>query len=869
MKLSGKPSPLVLPLTLLLTAITYVPSLSAKDSYTKNSYTKDSSAKENLAQDSSAVSDRLIGLAQRAVLFNHDYAQEKVYLHFDNTGYFLGETIWFKAYVVKADDLAPTGMSKTLYVELLTQEGNVIESHKLKIERGSCHGDFFLSDSLKAGFYEVRAYTRCMLNFGEEVIFSRVFPVYDAPENEGDFTQRNQTKRKFTIPEYRKKTPRLDNMNVSFYPEGGSLVAGIDSRVAFKATDKQGKSLEVTGNVLNAKGEEVCSFNTMHNGMGLFPILPSTEKYTVLVQHEGRKQKFDLPLAEPSGYVLSTFNLSPKILRTLVQRSADLSGTDSLALVLTCRGRILDLRIITVPADGLMLTFDKSKLTDGVCQLTLYDVQGRIRSERLVYLRNLAQAGLSIKTNKDSYQPYERIELDISTINPDGSPVSSTLSLAVRDGETSNFGNSDDGNILTDLLLSSDLKGYIESPAWYFEEQNNSRSTALDLLMMTQGWRRYSWSRMEGLEPFKAPHPIEEGILMDGRVLSNIQKKPMKDIDLIYWMIQGEKSYRGECLTDSAGNFNFLLDMEGPWTLNLQTKNEDKRKEYRILLNRAFSPTPRNFSSYDKEIWTDEALSAPEVPVDSAALLLGEVKYSTEVTPTNPEGYKEFVLKEVVKTEKRKLTWEQQAAREASVSYDVGKVSDFHRDIGESEASSIIFMLQEENQYFSIFYDENNTMSYSYKGRPVRFIIRDVQSELSTTQKIEELQQDQIEKVYIVEDRASAKKFYPTETTDPVLIFLVPFKDWKRRREPIGIRTTRFYGYSVSKAFYAPVYNPKSPIVESDHRRTLYWNPDLITDDEGKVRVSFSNNGTCKKWNFSVEGFTKTGALLTLKSPLL
>src|SRR5665647_777907 len=190
------------------------------------------------AQDTIGTSAKLIRFARNAALFSYNNPQEKVYLHFDNTGYFLGETIWFKAYVVEALNNNPSAVSKTLYVELLTPEGQLLQSKKIPIQNGICSGDFQLMDSLPGGYYEVRAYTRCMLNFGPEVVFSRVLPVFDQPVKEGNYADRKITNRKFTVPNLREKNPFKERINVSFYPEGGSLVTGIKSNVAFKATRK-------------------------------------------------------------------------------------------------------------------------------------------------------------------------------------------------------------------------------------------------------------------------------------------------------------------------------------------------------------------------------------------------------------------------------------------------------------------------------------------------------------------------------------------------------------------------------------------------------------------------------------------------------
>lgn len=814
------------------------------------------------AQDSSTVTDKLIAFAKKAVQFNKDYTQEKAYLHFDNTGYFLGENIWFKAYVVNATNHAFSNMSKTLYVDLISPEGYVIENKKLKIEKGVCNGDFALPDSLKAGFYEVRAYSRCMLNFGPEVIFSRVFPVFDAPEIDGNFVDRNMTYRKFTIPVLREKEPKREKINVSFYPEGGNLITGMDGKVAFKATDKQGKSIDVKGTVYNAKGEELATFSTQHDGMGSFPLYSDGSKYTAKVTYNDWESKFELPKAEPEGFMITAFNLNAKELRIMIQKSPNMPESDSMALVLSCRGKILDFRLLTIKDAGPVFSYSKSNLPAGVSQFTLYDATGRIRSERLVFVKPTHSTTITVNTDKPTYKPYEKIALCIQAQNADSSMVEAQLSLAVRDAATSDFGNSDNGNMATNLLLSSDLKGYIENPTWYFAAQTTDRLVGLDLLMLTQGWRRYSWKRMEGVEPFEAKHPIEEGILIDGKVLSLLAKKEKKGIDVLFWMLQGGQAFKGECVTDENGDFNFLIDMYGTWSLNLQTKLEEKRKEFRILLNRAFSPEPRSYTGFDKEIWIDNSLKTPEPIPDSTALLLGEIKYTTETSPTNPEGYKEYTLQEVVKTAKRPLTMQQQAARKASVGYNVGKIIDAHRDIGKSEAPSILHMLLEENKYFNIVVKEEGAQEYRYKGRPVRFLFNDTPSEYTGSRKVEELMGDEIEKVLIVEDREIVRFYYPLEDKEPVIIMLYFFKNGIQPREPIGIRRTTFQGYTEAREFYSPVYQPGTPILESDHRRTLYWNPNVTTNSEGKAQVEFHNNGTCRKLLFSVEGLSNNGAIL-------
>ena len=157
--------------------------------------------------------------------FNQLYPQEKVYLHFDNAGYFMGETMWFKAYVMNSTTLEATDMSRVLYVELLTPEGRILTSQKLKIEDGQAHGHLPLTEVLHAGFYEVRAYTRMMLNWDKGLMFSRVFPIFDAPQEEGEGMYTTPTITRFPhsqrTPYKRDKQADTDRLNLTFFPEGG------------------------------------------------------------------------------------------------------------------------------------------------------------------------------------------------------------------------------------------------------------------------------------------------------------------------------------------------------------------------------------------------------------------------------------------------------------------------------------------------------------------------------------------------------------------------------------------------------------------------------------------------------------------------
>ncbi|MGC3979537.1 MAG: hypothetical protein QM751_15725 [Paludibacteraceae bacterium] len=281
---------------------------------------------------------QLSSYVNKYVNFSKNFPQEKVYLHFDNTSYFLGETIWFKAYVTRADRNALSNMSKVLYVELLNSQGNILESKKLKIEDGQCHGEFDLLKYNYGGYYEVRAYTRYMLNFGNDNYFSRVFAVCDEPVDEKykpTITERPYSQR---IPQVRKELTS-DKFEMNFYPEGGNLVKGLTSVVAFKAISNKGIGTDVTGEIYNEKKELISTFSTAYNGSGMFSLCPDSGKYTVKVVFQNKEYKFPIPEVLRQGYVINVNAYNKEKINISIQKS-DNAPKDSIGLAISCRGAL-------------------------------------------------------------------------------------------------------------------------------------------------------------------------------------------------------------------------------------------------------------------------------------------------------------------------------------------------------------------------------------------------------------------------------------------------------------------------------------------------------------------------------------------------
>ena len=528
--------------------------------------------------------------------FNRLCPQEKVYLHFDNTAYFQGETIWFSATVLKATE-GTAADSKVLYVELLSPTGIVLRQQKLQVIDGRCHGSLPLVDTsveeanekrgvlgYPSGYYEVRAYTRAMLNFDAHGCFSRVFPVYKAPEKEGDYSNPELEVYNAKGIE-RPETERPEALNIDFLPEGGHLIAGVKNRIAFKATGKNGQGVTIE-TLTDGEGNEIV-LSPQHRGMGSFLYTPTERRPKVKARYEGKEYTFTLPKPEEEGYAL---RLTPRTDRTLQVAIATTHPESErlLGYTLVRHGKCELIDTLTMHATTFSRTVNTHKLPTGVYQFSLFDAGGTLYATRMLFINNgVSTAGVSVTSNKKVYAPFEEVKLRLQ-VEEEGNHH---LSLAVRDAADYGTGYTDD--LRTYMLLSSELKGYIEHPEYYFEAADEEHHKALDQLMLVQGWSRYDWQRMSGNTPSGISHYTEGALVLDGWALHPRKDEPMEGVEVRIKLYSPNRmlTQKATVVTDERGYWSTnLQDFEGEWDLNLQTYQEDKPVVARMRLERATAP---------------------------------------------------------------------------------------------------------------------------------------------------------------------------------------------------------------------------------------------------------------------------------------
>lgn len=460
------------------------------------------------------------------------------------------------------------------------------------------------------------------------------------------------------------------------------------------------------------------------------------------------------------------------------------------------------------------------------------------------------------------------------------------LSVSVRDGwqEVENR-----HSLLTDLLLMSDIKGYVHRPVWYFESGDLAHRRALDELLMVQGWRRYDWESMAGVRPFDLKYLPEQGIELHGTVVSMVRSKPRAGVEVSSFLSSpGEDPEAGRqqsfdlFTTDSLGRFSFVSQIEGKWNLILAVTEKGKKKDHRIVLDRVFAPAPRMYPLAEMQVRVpgEEQKVGPSAdePADTVQV---EEDYNLFLQAYEDSlrrlGIDEKIhhLDEVeVKARKRDKASDVYQARTKSIAYyDVASEMDDIQDRNGFVGDDIHELMINMNPAFSRVHSPSGEEYLFYKGRFALFVINyeRTRHEEMDFNKYRYLTLESIKSIYVSEDvmtmcRYADPRFTPMNIDKlygcVVLIETKPEGEIPAKGAK-GVRKTWLEGYSKVKEFYSPDYRvlPR----EEDYRRTLYWQPELMTDEQGRATVRFFNNSRCRYPRVTVNVLDSDGRIGSLE----
>lgn len=491
--------------------------------------------------------------------------QEKVFVHTDKTTYLPGEIMWLKVFCVDGNDHKPLNLSKVVYVEILDNNQGPIAQAKIAMKNGIGDGSLYIPVTVNNGNYKFRAYTSWMKNFSADYYFEKVITLINplkSPDNAA------------------KETTAANS--IQFFPEGGNLVGGIASKVAFKAVDKNGRGITVRGAVVDQHNDTVAHFKSLKFGMGNFSFTPAAgNSYKAIVWINGNQQTQGLPEINSQGYVMSVADNG-------AQLDVTVRGTDGNVFMFAhTRQELKAAESATISGGIVKFTMNKSSLGDGISSITIFNSAKQPVCERLYFKRPAQKLFITAGTDQQQYGLRKKVNINVSAKDQASKPVPASMSMAVY--RIDSLQNVDHSNIFDYLWLSSDLKGTIESPDYYFSNVNAETDEAIDNLMLTQGWRRFDWKDVLANKPAAFTYlPEYKGHIVTAKVTNTLTNAPAANI-MTYMGVPGKRVQVYTSQSDSTGHVLFSTkDFYGPGELVVQT-NEMIDSTYRIDIASPYS----------------------------------------------------------------------------------------------------------------------------------------------------------------------------------------------------------------------------------------------------------------------------------------
>ncbi|RZM28318.1 MAG: hypothetical protein EOO88_09460 [Pedobacter sp.] len=685
----------------------------------------------------------------------------------------------------------------------------------------------------------------------------------DAPLNAGSGFLRTTiyTKSKRKVIKTFPIKAALSRSDVQFFPEGGALVSGITSRVGFKAIGADGSGIAIKGVVLDNLGQEVISFDSHHAGMGNFVLKPEAGKqYKAKVTYQDNSEALlELPMAKQEGHTLSVYQIENDSLLVRVSTSAGLSKSPkTLSLIAQSGGETVYASKVTASKQISSVWLPKKSFPTGIAQFTLFDENNEPISERIVFIRNPDQMKVTVKTAKKRYKSRERLEVELESSDPTGKPVAGSFSVSVTDESKVPMEEGLESTIFSNILLTSDLKGYIEKPNYYFMADNDTVNKALDNLMLTQGYRRFSWKEISKASPtemkplFKAE---SLGMEISGKVLT-LGNDPLPNGKVTLMSLRS--GILRDTVTDAMGRFSFRdMVLTDSIRFAVQARTEKKGKKVEIILD----TVPKIKAGKNRNL--------PAASTNISGMLsnyLENIRHADKAVEKMGGLSRVQRLSEVV-IRARKLKNTQFSAQ------GMYKVPEGHSDQtflldGAPTCASLGICLQGRLAGVN-FMTLGTARSYPHSfvsgkdggWKPMLVFLdgRRMETDIDVSDIFDNNVVDptDIGKIEVVRTNLALMALLGGPS-----VLIITKNGYLRKRYDPSIVNIRPKGYNKVREFYSPKYdynNNASSV--PDLRSTIYWNANVKTHGLGKTTLSYYNADGPGTYKVVVEGINAAGEL--------
>ena len=740
--------------------------------------------------------------------------QEKLFVHTDRNSYLAGENAWFKIYCVNAANNQLLDLSKVAYAEVLDKDQQPVLQAKIFLQNGTGNGSLDLPASMPSGNYIFRAYTNWMKNFDAGFYFQKIITITN--------TIRNETISAEKISKH---------FDAQFFPEGGDLVNGLRSKVAFRVTEESGKGIGFAGAIINQDNDTVVKFHPAKFGIGFFTFTPEKNKsYKAVITPDNEQPIIqNLPAVRNNGFVMTVSDDAKDNRLTL---SIQANTSDAFAYLVIHSQQHINVSERVSFKNGIAESeIDKNKLGEGISHITLFNSTGEPVCERLYFKR--VQKKLVIDANADNaqYTTRKKVTIDVSTKNEAGKTIAADMSMAVYLIDSIPAADED---IYSYLWLSSDLQGKAEHPEYYFTHTSSATNEALDNLMLTHGWRRFKWTDVIADKKSVLKFlPEYEGHIVSGKVVNVETSSPEQNV-VAFLSVPGTYFHLYSSQSNNEGLVYFnTKDFYGSRLIVAQA-NAEQNSKYRIDF---ISPFSEDYSSFKipsfnspenpvsnllqqsinmqvKSIYTDDTVYSLPAPIDTAHFFgKPDVKYLLE-------DYTRFpTMEEVLREYVREIN-----VRKRRDNFELNMV--VKNEVGNPDVKNPVVLLDGVPQF-----DKGNKITHY------------------SALKVKELE--------IIKD----KYYFGPATFNGIASFTTYKGDLEGFQIDTAATIVDYDALQLKREFYSPKYETKDELSSRlpDFRNLLYWSPTLKTGENGKQQIVFYTSDQLGRYAVVLQGLSATG----------
>jgi len=755
--------------------------------------------------------DNLSAITASFYNYQQNNLQEKIFVHTDKGFYVTGEIAWFKLYNVDAVFNKPLNISKVAYIEILDAVNKPVLQAKIALENGEGNGSLYIPLTVNSGNYKLRAYTNWLKNFGPDYFFEKNITIINTQKKSSAATVNAGSKN-----------------DIQFFPEGGNLVAGLQSKVAFKAVDKNGKGIDFKAAIID-NTNTILKFEPIHDGMGNFYFTPQgNHSYKAVITLEGGETVTkELPQVYEQGYVMNVKDAGTGKISITVQ--TNITEAREMYLFVHTDGSVKSAMAGNLQNGTAEFVINKSMLGNGISHITIFNGEKQPVCERLYFKKTDETLQLKLSTDKPVYAEREKVNISIETSNAKSG--SSSLSMSVY--RLDSLQSVDVNTIDTYLLLTCGLKGPIENPQYYFTNTDEQATQDLDNLMLTNGWRRFKWQNiLQKTAPVFSYAPEFKGHIVTGKV-TNAQTGKGQNYIETFLSVPGLKTQFAPSSADEAGTVKFeMKKMYGSSQIIVQT-NTVKDTMYSIDIDNPFS---NQFSSgalppfYLPEIYPGTLLQQ-SISMQVQNIYSGnELRQFSLPAADTSSFYLNADARYLLDDYTRFKTTEEVMREYVSFVNVIKRDGKYHFPVLDFAAKKLFI----------------NDPLVLLDGVPVFNFNKFLQFDPLKLKSLEVL---------------NSRYFFGGSSFDGILNWQTYNGDLANYELDPHAVVIDYEGLQLQREFYAPVYSTKSQfsIHIPDFRSTLLWSPNIKMPAVGKQAVSFYTSDLAGKYAAIIQGLSASG----------